>query len=122
MKINIIKWIKNKKLLIDKLNKKYGPLVGKAFPGRASIIINLLKLDKNNIKAIYEKDNSPKVNHYVPGTNIKILKDKYIFLENKHAPIINFAWHISSEIKAYLRKKKINNKIIDIVSQKDFSS
>jgi hypothetical protein len=81
-----------------------------------------VKLDKNNIKAIYEKDNSPKVNHYVPGTNIKILKDKYIFLENKHAPIINFAWHISSEIKAYLRKKKINNKIIDIVSQKDFSS
>ena len=122
MKINIKKWIKNKKLLIDKLNKKYGPLVGKAFPGRASIIINLLKLDRNNIKAIYEKDNSPKVNHYVPGTNIKILKEKYIFLENKHVPIINFAWHISSEIKAYLRKIKINNKIIDIISQKDFSS
>jgi 2-polyprenyl-3-methyl-5-hydroxy-6-metoxy-1,4-benzoquinol methylase len=122
IKINIKKWIKNKKLLIDKLNKKYGPLVGKAFPGRASIIINLLKLDRNNIKAIYEKDNSPKVNHYVPGTNIKILKEKYIFLENKHVPIINFAWHISSEIKAYLRKIKINNKIIDIISQKDFSS
>ena len=41
-------------------------------------------------------------------------------MNKKKIPIINLAWHIDLEIKKYLRKKKINNKIITIVNKKDF--
>jgi len=104
------------------LTKKFGPLPAKAFPGRASILIHLLQLNNKIISAIYEKDFSLKVNKYVPGTNIKILKEKYFTKkERDKGSIINLAWHISSEIKFYLKNKmKYKGKIIDIISNKDF--
>ena len=40
----------------------------------------------------------------MPGTNIKIIGDKKFDKRNKEIPIINFSWHISYEIKDYLKK------------------
>ena len=35
--------------------------------------------------------------------------------------MINFAWHISKEIKNYVKKElNFNGKIVDIISKKDF--
>ena len=115
-------WKLNKKILLDKIIKINGPLPAKAFPGRASILINLLQLNNNHISYIYEKNLSLKTNKYAPGTNIKILKEKYFNLkEIKKGVIINLAWHISKEIKDYLRYKlKYKGKIIDIISKSDF--
>ena len=101
----ILKKIKN-------LNTKHGPLFGKAYPARASLIINLLNLDSKNISRIYEKPGSKKIGYYVPGTDIKIISDVYL---NNSKPIINFSWHISKEIENYLRKMRISQKIIDII-------
>ena len=101
----ILKKIKN-------LNTKHGPLFGKAYPARASLIINLLNLDPKNISRIYEKPGSKKIGYYVPGTDIKIISDVYL---NNSKPIINFSWHISKEIENYLRKMRISQKIIDII-------
>ncbi len=114
------KWKINKKRYILKLNSKYGPLKAKAFPGRASILINILKLNKKNIASVHEQNGSPKINHKVPGTNIPILSDK--LLKNYHIskPIINLAWHISKEIKNFLKKQNIKNEVFDIISNKDF--
>tara|TARA_Y100000590_G_scaffold384242_1_gene455453 strand:+ start:2395 stop:3612 length:1218 start_codon:yes stop_codon:yes gene_type:complete len=116
------KWKLNKKLFLTKLTKKFGPLPAKAFPGRASIIINLLGLNKNTISHVYEKNFSLKTNKFVPGTDIKILKEKFFnYNERKKGIIINLAWHISSEIRYYVKKNlKFNGKIIDIISDKDF--
>lgn len=115
-------WIINKKKLIKKIVNKNGPVPAKAFPGRASILINLLKLNSKHISNIYEKNNSMKVNKYVPGTDIKIKKEKlFSNSEKKKNIIINMAWHISDEIKNYLRKNmKFKGKIVDILSQSDF--
>ena len=116
------KWKVKKKAFLKNLTNKYGSLPAKAFPGRASIIINLLSLDKNTISHVYEKNFSLKTNKFVPGTNIKILKEKYFnSKERKKGIIINLAWHISSEIRYYLRKNlKYKGKVIDIISKKDF--
>jgi hypothetical protein len=97
-------------------------LIGKAFPGRASILINLLKLDNTIIRFICEKKGSKKIGYKVPGTNIPIVSD-YNLLKIKNRKkykIINFAWHIKNEIKNYLRQKKINNKMINILEKNDF--
>ena len=49
----------------------------------------------------------------MPGTNIKILKEKYFnSKERKKGIIINLAWHISSEIEKYLKEKKIPYNIV----------
>ncbi len=119
-KINL--WKLKKKKFIENLNNIYGPLPAKAFPGRASILINLLNLNKYNISKIYEKNGSLKINKYAPGTDIKILKEKkFNSIERKKGIILNLAWHISSEIKYYLKKKlKFNGRVIDIISKRDF--
>ena len=102
------------------MNKIYGPLPAKAFPGRAAILLRLLNFNKNSISAIYEKKNSKKIGYFAPGTKIPILSDSNLSKINKKIPIVNLAWHIDSEIKKYLKRKKINNKIITIVRKKDF--
>tara|TARA_B100001540_G_C15810073_1_gene644063 strand:+ start:1853 stop:3046 length:1194 start_codon:yes stop_codon:yes gene_type:complete len=117
---NMEKWKHNKKKFISKLNSKYGPLIAKAFPGRASILINILKLNKKNISSVYEQVGSPKIGYKVPGTDIPILSDKYLKRKDKSVPIINLAWHITKEIRFYLKKNNINNEIVDIISKNDF--
>ena len=99
-----------------------GPIPGKAFPGRASIIIKLLNLSNKDISAIYEKNKSLKINKYVPGTNIKIIQEsKFLKKRKKTKVLINFAWHISKEIRQYLKKKLLyRGQVIDIISSKDF--
>ena len=118
-KINV--WKKNKNLMINNLIKKGYTIYGKAFPARASILINLLNLDSNKIKCIFEQNNSPKIFHFVPGKKIPILPDKNIHkMLDKKSIIINFSWHINKEIKRYLKEMKVKNKIINIIENKDF--
>lgn len=122
LRTNVNLWKKNKKKYFSNLVNKFGPLIAKAFPGRAAILIKLLDITNKTIKCVYEKPGSPKIGHYVPGTNIPIISDRILFnLKNSRQPIINLSWHISREIKKYLRLNNINNKIIDIVSSKDFN-
>lgn len=114
-------WKKNKNSLINDLIKRGFTIYGKAFPGRASILINLLKIDSNKLKYIFEQNSSPKNFHYVPGTKIQIIPDynmKKLLKDN--SIIINFSWHISHEIRNYLNKLRIQNKIIDVIEKKDF--
>ena len=120
LKDKIKRWKKNKTLQLKKMNLKFGPLPAKAFPGRASILINLLGLTQKQISKVYEQNNSKKIGHYIPGTRIPIGNDNGLKKINYKVPLINFSWHISSEIRRYLIKNKIKNKLIDIVSPKDF--
>ena len=62
------------------------------------------------------------MNKFIPGTDIKILKEKYFKVKQYDKGIlINLAWHISDEINNYLRQKmKFKGKIIDIISNRDF--
>lgn len=64
--------------------------------------------------------NLKKLVFFVPGTNIPIVSDKDLFKIKKIIPIINLAWHISSEIKKYLKNIGVNNKIINIIKKSDF--
>jgi len=115
------KWRRKKKKELLILSKKYGPLSAKAFPGRASILIKLLNINEKVISEVYEKPNSKKIGHYLPGTTIPIKSDnKFLQNKNKIKIIINLAWHINKEIKNYLRKMGFKGKIIDILDSKDF--
>jgi hypothetical protein len=102
--------------------RRAGKLPAKAFPGRAAILIKLLGLDEGVISAVYEKSASAKVGHYLPGTRIPIRSDDaFPFAALGEAPLLNLAWHISGEIKAYMRERGYSGRIIDILSPEDFS-
>ena len=122
MQDNVSKWVSSKKSLISDLSKKFGPLPSKAFPGRAAILYRLLGLDHENILCAYEQDTSPKIGYFIPGTSIPIRSDCELFSSKipPNIPIINNAWHISSEISSYFKSKGIKNKIIDLIENSDF--
>jgi hypothetical protein len=79
-------------------------LYGKSFPGRASILINLLELDSNIHELIFEKPGSMKIGHYVPGTTIAIRSDVE-WLEKRVCPdaMVIWGWHIAEEIAGYVK-------------------
>jgi hypothetical protein len=111
------RWRSSKSEELLFLVSKHGSLRAKAFPGRAAILINTLKLDKNVISQVYEKPGSPKIGHYVPGTRISILSDNELFkLTDKSLPIVNLAWHIPLEIRSYLKQNDYCGPVIDIMS------
>ena len=60
-----------------------------------------------------------KINHYIPGTKIPIKSDDlFIKKIDKIKVILNFAWHISKEIKIYLRKLGYKGRIINIIEKR----
>ena len=117
---NVENWCANKKVLIQELVRNHGKLRAKAFPGRAAILIKLLDLDENIIDAVYEKPGSLKIGHYLPGTRIPIKSDSELFgLVDQNQPVLNLAWHIPSEIRAYLSAHGYKGAVIDILTIED---
>jgi len=112
-------WRSTKRIVLNDEFRRFGRITAKAFPGRAAIPIRLLDLDETMISAVYEKPGSPKIGHYVPGTRIPIRSDDEI-AKDQLPPMLNLAWHIKTEIEAYLRKLGFRGRIIDIISKDDF--
>ena len=94
-------------------------IYGKSFPGRAAILIKLLDINENIMPAVFEKEKSEKIDHYVPSTKIKIISDTN-WIENKMMPelMIIWGWHIPNEIKKYLGLATPNTsiEIIDLTN------
>jgi hypothetical protein len=109
-------WRTDKAAEIQKTVSLSGPIVAKAFPGRAAIPLKMLGLDRDSIVAIYEKPQSGKIGHYAPGTRIPIVSDENILIDRPHgSPILNLAWHIGDEIKAYMDQMGYQGEYIDII-------
>ena len=114
---DVVSWRDDMKRKIEKLNKQFGPIVGKAFPGRAAILIKLLGLTEENLSCVYEITGSKKTGFYVPGTRIPIKPEKELFeLKNQPEYILNLAWHIPKEVRDNLNQNGILSKVLDIKS------
>ncbi len=109
-------WIINCKKLILELREKNNdkPIVCKAFPGRATILINLLGTYKNNLSSVYEIKGSLKTGNYIPGSRIPILGERELYCSNYKGPILNLAWHLPNEVRKNLRKNNFFNQVYDI--------
>jgi hypothetical protein len=113
---NINKWHINKSAEIAVAVALHGPLVAKAFPGRAAIPMKILGIDQTMVSAVYEKPQSDKIGSYVPGTRIPILSDEFILNDHPEgSPILNLAWHIAQEIQVYMQKKGYEGQYINII-------
>jgi SAM-dependent methyltransferase len=115
-------WRAAKGARIRALVERHGPLRAKAFPGRAAILVKLLGLSTREVAAVYEKPGSLKIGNYLPGTRIPIRSDDALLAErDKSLPILNLAWHIPAEIRAYLTKAGYTGEIVDILDAGDFA-
>jgi hypothetical protein len=103
-KIKILNLISNLKL-----NKK--KIVGISAPSRASTLINYLGLDNSMIDYVCEIQGSLKINKYIPGTNIKIVDEKYLYNDQPDYAFL-FSWHISKDIMINLKKRGFKGKFI----------
>lgn len=109
------KWQHEKKKEIITYFNKFGILPAKAFPGRAAILIKLLKLDEQFISAVYEISGSIKTGYYVPGTRIPILPEADLYKKEVQLPIINMAWHLPAAVRKNLIKNQYYAEVIDII-------
>jgi SAM-dependent methyltransferase len=109
-------WKERKGAEVRSLVKKHGPLLAKAFPGRAAVLVKLLELSEREIECVYEKPGSLKVGHYLPGTRIPIRSDEELFTRfGRTEAILNLAWHIPREIESYLRNAGYRGRLVHIV-------
>lgn len=120
---NIERWRHDKAGSLRNDVQRLGKLRAKAFPARAAILVKLLGLDEHSISAVYEKPGSLKIGHYVPGTRVPIRSDDELFaLPDRTQPLLNLAWHISDEIRAYLSQHQYIGPVIDVLSAADFGA
>jgi SAM-dependent methyltransferase len=97
-------WILDSKITVQELSSR-GPFIGKSLPARAVMLITSLGLTEKDMPFVFEKPGSPKIGSYVPGTRIEIRSDDELLDFNSY-PIVLWAWHISTEIRSYLKDKK----------------
>lgn len=122
MRQNVEKWRARKSKVLQDAVSRHGKLRAKAFPGRAAILVKLLGLTEDTILAVHEKPGSLKIGHYLPGTRIPIVSDDELFaVADRNAPLLNLAWHISTEIRGYLTSNGYSGDVIDILSAEDFA-
>ena len=114
MRSNVELWRATMSKRIAELHAKHGKLSAKAFPGRSAILVKLLGVDSDVIGAVHEKPGSMKIGHYVPGTRIPIKSDDELFA-NPPPVLLNLAWHISAEIRAYLKQHGYQGEVVDIL-------
>jgi len=97
-------WQRETKTKLETLGRRGIRLYGKSFPGRASILLNLLEFGSDTQPMIFEKPASPKIGYYAPGTRIEIASDE-LWLRREIEPkaMLIWAWHISEEVGGYMR-------------------
>jgi len=117
LSVFISDWKKRKLTEIEnyvKLTKS--PMTGIAFPGRSSIPINILKLDKELLSATYEIKGSFKTGFYIPGTRIPILPEADLFHKDEKPPkVLNLAWHIEEDVIQNLKSNNYTPKLLNII-------
>ena len=99
--LTVIKKIKDKKKLI----------YGVGAPSRATTLVNYTGLTKEIVDCICEVNNSYKVGHYMPGTNIPVVSEKIIF-KKKPDYLLMLSWHIAKDLIKIFKKKGYKGKFI----------
>ena len=103
-------WNSKSKELLEQILNKHGKVLGKALPGRAVMLINSLSLNENLMPFVMEREGSPKIGHFVPGTKIPIIPDTFLE-ELKPEIIIVWAWHIIDEVVSQLERMEFKGEV-----------
>ena len=97
--------------LLNEINSQGFNIYGISAPLHATTLVNYLGIRKDIIDCILEIDDSQKINHFLPGTDIPIYNEKKLFIDQPKFAFI-LSWHIAEEIMNNLRKNGFKGKFI----------
>ena len=97
--------------VLKKIRQNKKIIYGVGSPSRASTLINYTGITKEIVNYICEVNNSHKIGHYMPGTNIPVVSENIIF-KKKPDYLLLLSWHISKELINNLKKKGYKGKFI----------
>jgi len=107
--------------ILRKIKKDKKIIYGVGAPSRASTLVNYTGITKEIVSCVCEVNNSYKIGHYMPGTNIPVVSENIIF-KKKPDYLLLLSWHISKELINNLKKKGYKGKfIIPLPKPKIFS-
>lgn len=95
---------------LDKIIGEDKIIFGKSLPGRAVMLISSLGLNNATMPYVFEQPSSPKIGHYVPGTQIEIVSDSQMKEVNPKSLIL-WSWHIADEVVEYFKNIDFQGKI-----------
>jgi hypothetical protein len=105
-KLNLMKILSN-----IKNKEKKSIIVGVSAPSRSATLINYVGLNEGIIKFILEIKGSYKIDCYMPGTKIPVVKETKEILKKTNYLIL-FSWHIAKELIKNLRNQGFKGKFI----------
>ena len=97
--------------MLNNIIKRKHKIYGIGAPSRASTLINYLGLTNEILQCVCEIDGSYKIGNYMPGTNIPIISEKKLYLDQPEYALL-LSWHISKELISNLKKKGFKGKFI----------
>ncbi len=97
--------------LIEKIIKNNTKIYGISAPSRSTTLINYFGIKRDILDCILEIDGSKKINHYLPGTDIPILNENKLYIDQPDYVLI-LSWHISKEIIKNLKRRGYKGKFI----------
>ncbi len=80
-------------------------------PGRSNTLLQFAHLDNQLIDYALEKNGSPKIGLYTPGTHIPIVDEEILLSEQPEYGLL-LSWHIGQELMTKLRAKGFRGKFI----------
>lgn len=97
--------------LLTNLKKQNARIVAIGAPARGSSFLNFTKIDNHLIDYACEKNGSPKIGLYTPGTHIPIVDEEKMLQEQPEYALV-LSWHIGEELMKLTRKFGYKGKFI----------
>ncbi|MBI5412986.1 methyltransferase domain-containing protein [Candidatus Peregrinibacteria bacterium] len=97
--------------LLITCKKTGGRMVGIGSPARSNTLLGFTHIDGTFLDYAGEKNGSPKIGLYTPGTHILVVDEKKLYKEQPEFALI-LSWHIGAELIKIFRKNNYKGKFI----------
>lgn len=91
--------------------RKKGRVVGVGSPARSNTLLGYTGIDCDILDYVFEKNGSPKIGFFTPGTHIPVVDEKY-FLRDRPEYALVLSWHLGNELMKKLRELGYTGKFI----------
>ncbi len=97
--------------LLLKIKKEGATIAGISSAARSNTLLGFSKINTHLVSYAGEKNGSPKIGLYTPGTHIPVLDEKVIFEKQPEYALV-LSWHIGEELMKLYRKLGYKGKFI----------
>ncbi len=97
--------------LLIKCKKEGARIAGLGAPGRSNTLLGFNKIDHHILDYLCEKNTSPKIGLFAPGTHLPIVDEKKLIEEQPEYALV-LSWHIGKELMKKTRLAGYKGKFI----------